>query len=147
MMLKDETARGRGIVSFAASVLSQHPHLIKYVVIGGAASAIDVGLFLFIYNVLETSIFVAHSISVPVSVLFSFSVNARHNFRTDDYLLARLASFVTVCAIGYGVGYAITAGIAAMTFDGNIGKVVSLPFVFALQYLLNSQVTFRKVRH
>lgn len=138
--------RGRGIVSFATGFLGEHPHLIKYIVIGGAASAIDVGLFLFIYNVLETSILVAHSISVPVSVLFSFSVNARHNFRTDDYLLARLASFVVVCAIGYGVGYAITAGVASLAFDGNVGKVISLPFVFALQYLLNSQVTFRKVK-
>lgn len=121
----------------------QHQHLVKYLLIGGAASAIDVVLFLILFNLAGTTPLVAHSISVPTSVLFSFATNARHNFRTSDRLVLRLVSFVLVCTIGYAAGFGVIAAAASLGLGENIGKIASLPVVFVIQYVLNSRITFR----
>lgn len=130
--------------SRAATLFQRHEHLIKYFVIGCSASAIDVLLFALLYNAVGTSILVAHSISVPTAVVYSFFVNARANFRTTDRTALRLASFAASCAIGYLVGYGVIVGAAGAGLDANIGKILSLPIVFVTQYLLNSKITFRK---
>jgi putative flippase GtrA len=125
-------------------LLVHHQHLVKYLIIGGVASGIDVVLFLVIFNVLGFSALISHSISVPTSVLFSFVVNARHNFRTSDYMWLRLLSFAIVAVIGYAAGYGVIAGAVYFGLGANIGKFLSLPVVFVIQYLLNSRITFRK---
>lgn len=122
----------------------RHETLVKYLLIGGTASAIDVILFLVLYNALGTSELLAHSVSVPTAVLFSFFVNARHNFRTHDRMALRLLSFAIVCLIGYLAGYGVILAVMAGGLDANIGKILSLPVVFVIQYVLNSRITFRK---
>ena len=137
---------GDGAWSRARSKLRHHQHLLKYLLIGGTASAIDVVLFLLLYNVVGTGALVAHSISVPTSVLFSFIVNARHNFKTSDHMALRLLSFVVVCTIGYMSGFGVIELCRQQGLDANLGKIISLPVVFALQYVLNSRITFYKPR-
>lgn len=130
----------------AGFVVGRHRHLLKYLLIGAAASALDVLLFMLFYNVVGTPALVAHSISVPAAVLFSFTVNARHNFRTADHIALRLMSFVVVCTIGYLSGFGVIELCRQQGIDANAGKVISLPVVFALQYVLNSRITFYKRR-
>lgn len=125
-------------------LLHRHHHLVKYFIIGGVASGIDVGLFLVFYNLFGFSALISHSISVPTSVLFSFLVNARHNFHTNDYIWLRLLSFATVAVIGYFAGYGVIEGSVLAGLGANAGKFLSLPIVFVIQYLLNSRITFRK---
>jgi putative flippase GtrA len=119
-------------------------HLVKYFLIGATASAIDVALFMVLFNVAHTTPLMAHSISVPTSVLFSFTVNARHNFHATDHIVLRLISFAVVAGIGYAVGYGIIELSRSVGLGANLGKILSLPVVFALQYLLNSRITFDK---
>lgn len=122
----------------------RYEHFFKYLLIGASASAIDVLLFSLLFNVLETSVVLAHSVSVPTAVLFSFFTNARHNFRRMDRLPMRLVSFSIVCAIGYALGLGVIVLAMAMGIDANLAKLLSLPIVFVTQYLLNSRVTFRQ---
>lgn len=129
-------------------LLHKHKQLIKYVMIGGTASLIDLSLFFVLYNFVHTSEFLAHSISVPTAVVFSFLVNARHNFKTTDHTALRFLSFCIVCTIGYAVGYGVILltqnAIETPALAANIGKIVSLPVVFVVQFVLNSRITFRK---
>lgn len=127
-----------------SALARQHQTLIKYFIIGATASAIDVVLFLVLFNLVGTTALVAHSISVPTSVLFSFVVNARHNFKTTDHTALRLLSFVIVCTIGYAAGFGVIELVRAQGFGANLGKIASLPVVFVLQYVLNSRITFAK---
>lgn len=126
--------------------LAQHEQALKYLVIGGAASAIDVLLFMALYNFAGFTDWQSHSVSVPTSVLFSFIVNARHNFKIADHMWLRLFSFSVVCLIGFFVGYAVIEAVRGAGAGANIGKIASLPVVFVLQYVLNSRVTFRKAK-
>jgi putative flippase GtrA len=124
----------------------RHEQILKYLLIGGAASAIDVVLFMILFNFAGFTEWQAHSVSVPTSVLFSFVVNARHNFKTSDYMLLRLVSFSLVCLLGFFAGYGVIEAARSLGIDSNIGKIASLPVVFVLQYLLNSRITFRKAK-
>jgi putative flippase GtrA len=133
--------------SFLPAVLSEtyfrHETLAKYFLIGATASAIDVVLFMTLFLGFGTSPLFAHSVSVPVAVLFSFLVNARHNFRVSDHLALRLLSFVTVCIVGYLSGYAVILTAIYAGASAAVGKILSLPIVFVVQYILNSRITFR----
>jgi putative flippase GtrA len=129
-----------------AQRLRQHEQALKYLVIGGAASAIDVLLFMILFNFAGFNEWQSHSVSVPTSVLFSFVINARHNFKTNDYMLLRLVSFSLVCLLGFFAGYGVIEAARSLGVDSNIGKIASLPVVFILQYVLNSRITFRKAK-
>lgn len=128
------------------ALCEKHEHLLKYFAIGCSASALDVAVFLVLYNVVGTGALIAHSVSVPTAVVFSFLVNARANFRTHDLMALRLLSFAVACGIGYCVGYLVIAGAMSLGIGANLGKILSLPAVFVTQYALNSRITFRKVR-
>lgn len=136
--------RHRALPATLSEAYRRHETLVKYFLIGGTASALDVALFLVLFNLVGLSPLMAHSISVPSSVLFSFVTNARHNFRTNDYMALRLVSFALVCTLGYFAGYGVIATAAAAGLGENAGKIASLPVVFVIQYLLNSRITFRR---
>lgn len=155
-----QPAAGEGLVAKLMGLYHQHEQLLKYFFIGGMASAIDVVLYFILYNFVfpDTVQFgplsmsdelAAQSISVPTAIVFSFVVNARHNFKTNDYALIRFISFCIVCLIGYLAGYWVILAVQQFftneQLGGNIGKIVSLPVVFIIQYILNSKITFRKV--
>ncbi|MDP1556357.1 MAG: GtrA family protein, partial [Hyphomonas sp.] len=82
------------------------------------------------------------------AVIFSFLVNARHNFKTTDHTALRFLSFCIVCTIGYGVGYGVIvltqSFVEPHALAANVGKILSLPVVFVVQFILNSRITFRK---
>ncbi|MDP3459297.1 MAG: GtrA family protein [Hyphomonas sp.] len=128
--------------------MQTHQQLVKYVLIGGTASLIDLVLFFVLYNFAHTSELVAHSVSVPTAVIFSFLVNARHNFKTTDHTALRFLSFCIVCTIGYAVGYGVILAtqslLESQALAANVGKILSLPVVFIVQFILNSRITFRK---
>ena len=142
---------------------NEHQHFIKYLIIGGSASALDVILFLVLNNQFGFTSTAAQWISVSTSVVYSFLINARHNFKTNDHMWLRLFSFCMVALLGLLVGWGIilfteSQGwvldfgqfIPAMSGfvigSSDLGKFISLPFVFVLQFVLNSKITFMKTR-
>ena len=118
--------------------------MLVYLFIGGIAASIDLGTFVFLYELVGLTAVISHSVSVPISAIFSFLCNAFFNFRKTDLLLFRSISFLTVVVLGYLLGVAIIIFVGdILQLDGTIGKLVSLPFVFLFQFYLNSKVSFR----
>jgi len=117
---------------------------IAYLFIGGFAVSIDMGIFLFLHELIGIKPLICHSVSVPIAAIFSFSVNAYLNFKKSDFLFYRFVSFSIVVGIGYLLGVLIIFIIdTVLQLGGTIGKLVSLPFVVMLQFYLNSKITFR----
>ncbi len=117
---------------------------VTYLFIGGFAASIDVGIFIFLHELMEIKSLISHSISVPISAIFSFSANAYFNFKKSDLLFYRFISFSIVIGIGYLLGILIIFVIDnVLQLGGTIGKLVSLPFVVTLQFYLNSKITFK----
>ena len=118
--------------------------MLAYFFIGGIAASIDLGVFVFLYELIGLTAVISHSVSVPASAIFSFLCNAFFNFRKTDLLLFRSISFLTVVAMGYLLGIVIIVLVGdTLQLGGTIGKLVSLPFVFLFQFYLNSKVSFR----
>ena len=117
---------------------------VTYLFIGGFAASIDVGIFIFLHELIEIKSLISHSISVPISAIFSFSANAYFNFKKSDLLFYRFISFSIVIGTGYLLGILIIFFIDnVLQLGGTIGKLVSLPFVVTLQFYLNSKITFK----
>ena len=118
--------------------------ILAYLFIGGIAATIDLGIFVFMYERVGLTAVISHSISVPISAIFSFLCNAFFNFRKTDLLLFRSISFLTVIGLGYLLGLAIIIFVGdILQLGGTIGKLVSLPFVFLFQFYSNSKISFR----
>ena len=118
--------------------------LLAYLFIGAFASSLDVGIFIFLSKWIGITPLICHSISVPISAIFSFSCNAYLNFKKTDFLLPRFFSFSTVIVSGYLLGLLIIFVIDnVLQLGGTIGKLTSLPFVVALQFYFNSKITFK----
>lgn len=134
---------GQATVSRKDALLNNK--LFMYLLIGGMASAIDVGLFVLLYEWLGMPALVAHSISIPVSAVYSFTCNAIFNFKTTDRILSRAFSFAVIVALGYALGALIIWLVDSFTgFGGTVGKLISLPAVFFFQFFLNSRISFKK---
>ena len=117
---------------------------VTYLFIGGFAASIDVGIFIFLHELINIKSLISHSVSVPISAIFSFSANAYFNFKKSDLLFYRFVSFSIVVGIGYLLGVLIIFIIdTVLQLGGTIGKLVSLPFVVTLQFYLNSKITFK----
>lgn len=133
-----------GAHSALAVAWDRYHHLIKYLLIGGSAAAIDLGLFLVMHHVVEFGPIASHAVSVPTSVVWSFLLNAFFNFRTTDRLFARFLSFAGVAVVGFLAGAAVIELVHGMAgLNADLAKLASLPIVFAVQYLLNSRISFR----
>ena len=118
--------------------------LLAYLFIGAFAASLDIGIFVFLSEWIGIKPLICHSISVPISAIFSFSCNAYLNFKKTDLLLSRFFSFSTIIGSGYLLGLLIIFVIDnVLQLGGTIGKLTSLPFVVALQFYLNSKITFK----
>lgn len=145
-MMKSErqpASNASGLKAMVMRLWSQHRNLILYAFIGGSAVMVDLGLFTLLHEVFGWSAIASNSVSVPVSVVWSFTLNATLNFKTTDVILARLASFAVVSGIGFVASLLIIWGVEGIGQPGLVAKLVSLPVVFLLQYFLNSRLTFR----
>jgi len=146
----DETVEGLALAperlrARITRVLAERAHFVRYLVIGGAAFLVDVGLFAaLLFAGLHPLL--ANTIAVGCSMVFSFAVNALANFKVRDRLLPRFVSFLVVCGFGYLISTLILwLGFAVIGLDPAVAKVISLPFVVAMQYAANKHITFGSV--
>lgn len=134
-------------LSFLALVrerFTQHRTLILYFFIGASASLIDVAAFFAFHTLLGVVSTLATTYSVAIATVYAFLLNAFFNFKQTDRFFWRFLSYFLVS----GVGLAFSALMlwvfnVVLGFDGNLIKVLSLPLVFVLQYILNKKVTFQ----
>src|SRR5688572_28412251 len=130
------------------SLLNKHQRLIVYVIIGGGAVVLDVGLFWVFNELAELSFVLSNALSVFIAMLYSFTLNAFFNFRTRDNLLRRFTSFGIVTFCGYVASTAILWLFSdVMDFNATIIKMLSLPVILLLQFSLNSKFTFQAVKN
>jgi putative flippase GtrA len=133
------------IPEIGKKLFAQHKNAVLYFVIGLNASAIDLVVFLVLFNLVSWSAVASTIISVSAATVFGFIMNIIFNFKVYDKLFFRFLAYSSVS----GVGLLLSAGFLYLFhnkagFDGNLVKVASLPVVFLTQYLLNKTVSFRR---
>ncbi len=132
----------RSLAEKARALATKHRELLLYGLIGGTSVVIDFGVFLLLHTMSGVHELLAHAASVSAAVLFSFTMNAKYNFKTTDRIVARFATFVAVSAVGFVIGAAVIWGLVQFAVAAEIAKLISLPVVAGVQFVLNSRVTF-----
>ncbi|GII52186.1 hypothetical protein Pth03_05750 [Planotetraspora thailandica] len=117
--------------------------LIRYALVGGSGVALDLGVFLLLYNVLGWNEQLANAISTSLGITNNFILNALFTFDKRDRLLIRFVRFYIVGLTGIALTYVLfrvfSDGLGA---DPNLVKAGSLPLVLAVQFLLNRKWSF-----
>lgn len=133
------------MIDFIKKLLQKYREILLYGVIGGSAALLDVGVFYLLYNFVDFSPTLATMTSVFAATIYSFTLNAFHNFRTKDRMAYRVVMFFSVSLLGLGLSALIVDYLTGVRMiDGNLAKIVSLPPIVLIQYLLNSRITFRQ---
>lgn len=121
-------------------------NLILYGIIGISAVVVDVGLFLFLFNVIKLSPVLSTVLSVFTAMVYAFSLNAVYNFKTKDCIRKRFASYALVSVSGLLASAGIIRVLVIFDVDPNIAKLLSLVPIVLLQYLINRRFTFRQIK-
>lgn len=136
------------VSSFIREQYTKHRILILYFFIGASASLLDVAGFYLFHSQMGIISTLATTYSVAIATVYAFLLNSYFNFKKTDRLLIRLLSYTFVSGIGLIIS-AIMLFIlnVKLGFDGNLIKILSLPIVFVVQYVLNKKVTFQSTKN
>jgi protoporphyrinogen oxidase/putative flippase GtrA len=125
------------------TAITTHRTLIVYFFIGVSAAALDVLLYYLLVSMGGLPAFVATTVSIGTSTIYAFLLNAFFNFRTPDRLLRRFTSYALVSGAGLILsGTALYLLVDLLGFNALLMKLLTLPFVFVLQYVLNYRYSF-----
>jgi putative flippase GtrA len=120
-------------------------HASYYLIIGLSAMAIDVGIFYLLNKRLSVFAIFANTISVTTATFFGFFVNQKYNFKVNNSLFKRFISYAMVSVLGLILGNLfIYLMNSVYGYDAFLAKLVSLPIIVGLQYLVNRLVSFNK---
>lgn len=130
--------------TFVPQFFVQHRTLVLYFFIGASASLIDVATFFVFHSFFGVISTLATTYSVALATVYAFLLNAHFNFKQTDRFFLRLLSYSFVSAVGLFISAVLLWFFnVRLGFDGNMIKILSLPVVFVVQYLLNKKVTFQ----
>ena len=122
-----------------------YPRFFTYLLIGGSAAAVDLLVFVVLFNLFEFSAVASNVLSVSLATVESFTLNACYNFKRKDRVLFRFSSFVFVSFLGLALGsYLIYLLHDVLGINGNLAKIAIMPLVVVVQFLWNKRITFRK---
>ena len=125
-------------------LINSHRSFILYLIIGGGAVVIDVGVFWLLDAFTNLNVIVSNSVSVFMAMIYSFFLNAHFNFRTTDGLFLRFIGFAVVTGIGFVVSsLALWLEVEVLGLPAVVSKILTLPLVLIVQFLLNSRFTFK----
>jgi len=124
--------------------LGGHRQLALYIVIGLSAVALDYGVFDALITFAGISKAASTVLSMSCSTVYAFSLNAFLNFKTHDNLHVRFLAYSGVSIIAMTLSAVLLFVFAdKLGFDGRIVKILSMPPIVVLQYLLNKRYSFR----
>ena len=128
---------------YVKSLLQNQRTLILYGAIGITGATLDFVLYLLFYKALGIPPFAASFLSVSLAIANNFILNARYNFKVSGKFISRFASFYLT-----GVGGAILSALLILFFfnflsvDATIAKLITIPPVVLLQFIINKNVSF-----
>lgn len=126
------------------AILYKYKKVLLYFVFGITAASIDLGLYVILFNVLHVTSIMSTLISMSCAMFVGFFLNAYVNFSVCDRVALRFISYAIVSFFGMSMSSGfLYVFVHQYGFDGNVVKVMSMPPIFAMQYMLNCAISFR----
>lgn len=126
-------------------LFAKHRNIVLYFFIGVSAAVVDYGIFLVCFNIFDIPSVLSTALSIGTATLYGFLLNVKYNFKTGDRIMFRFVSYSIVSGIGmlFSVAFLYVFNVR-LGYDGNVMKLLSLPFIFVIQYSINKAITFKK---
>lgn len=131
------------------ALYAQHGDVLRYLIIGGLTTLLDIAVFALLHTVLGLHYQVAKVISWIAAVIFAFWGNKFVVFRTRtesrQQLLKEAASFTSMrlLTLLFSVAFLFVA-VELLHMDENLSNIISNVFVVIFNYVLSKLVVFRK---
>lgn len=115
-----------------------------YCICGGIGVTTDYFVY---YGAIKLSVWyqAANVMGYLSGTLVSFFLNRKITFGIPDQMVRRLVIFLGVAAIGFSASASMLwVLVDFMAIDARIAKLLTLPVVVLIQFLLNRRITFRE---
>lgn len=121
--------------------LSRHFYL--YTIIGISGVALDFIIYVALVKFLNVSPVIANFISISIAICNNFWLNKTYNFKVTDHLLKRFLFFYIVGLLGIFASEILLIIFHYIAgFNDVLAKLLTLPFVLILQFILNKRFSF-----
>lgn len=132
-------------LGFIMRVYVKFRNLILYGVIGTCTAMLDFLLFTALTRWADVYYIAANVVSCSLSILCSFLLNSKYNFRVTDHPVRRMVSFFSVGLAGLLLNsFVLHLCIVDLQWKNSVAKLTSIAITVIIQFLLNKFVTFRK---
>ena len=120
-------------------------HLILYGLIGSSSALLDFLIFTLLTEVFGVYYLIANGISVTCGLTNSFILNRKYNFKVTDKTTKRALLFFVVGYCGLALNSSLLyVFINHCQFSTPIAKICAMTIEVALQFTINSLITFKK---
>jgi putative flippase GtrA len=125
---------------------SKYRTIILYAIIGAACAGLDFCIYAALCWA-GIKYLIANAVSVHCGIGSSFMLNRAYNFKVKDRAAVRLLSFYIVGLMGLAASSLLLyLLIDAADMHGIAAKIAALAAAAAMQFLLNTFVTFKKTK-
>ena len=127
------------------SLWDKNRELVLYGFIGLTGATLDFLLYSLLTTGFDVTPYIATIFSVSLGIVNNFVWNAFYNFKTRNKIWLRFLSFYLIGSFGVVLS---AAGIFVLTELLAVGpiwaKIITIPIVVGIQFVLNKFITFRK---
>lgn len=122
----------------------KYQQFVIYCMIGFTGATLDYIIYLILFNKLGVSPDIASFLSMSVSIVNNFIWNSKFNFKKTDNFKRRMISFYAVGIFGMILtSLVINITYYVFHFDANIVKLVMIPVIAVIQFILNKKISFK----
>ena len=135
-------------------LLKKHSDKIRFVIVGGVNTAIDMAILFSLVNIVGLSIFFSNIISTSVALCFSFYANKTFTFKDNNQnLKTKIIVFLSITLFGLWVMQPIIIAITKSIFGHlsvadnvilMIGKLAATCVTLVWNYLMYRKFVFKK---
>lgn len=126
-----------------SALIVQKRQFLLYCVCGGSGVTTDYILYHILIKQFEVWYQGANVAGYFAGTLISFVLNRTITFKVHDRPGKRLVFFLGTAAIGYGLSAMLLwILVDNMHVDSSLSKLMTLPMVVLLQFMLNKRITF-----
>lgn len=117
--------------------------LSKYLAFGGCGATSDTFLF-YLLNKEGMTPILSNSLSISVGIAISYSLNSRYTFNQEKFSRITATKFLFVGILGLAVSNLLLWLLIEQASTPTIvGKLITLPLVAIIQFIINQSWTFK----
>lgn len=123
---------------------------IRYIFFGGCTTLVNLASYAILRKMVHCPILPANILSITLSIIFAYFVNARYVFHSQaeglKEILKEFMSFFTARLGTMGIEAGGVIGLAWLGMPDMLGKAVTQFLVLVLNYIFSKFLVFRKQR-